>query len=141
MRALCIGRHRFLSEHFASVFRGLGLDTFSAVGLDEALIAARPIPPDVVICDHDLLATLSLERWEQDELLSRRPVIAVSLTRRPEEQHLLDVNGIAGCIYLPTLSRDDALRLLAGACRRVPPFSMGSTSRDWPRVASPATAL
>jgi len=135
-----VGRHRFLSAHIAAVFGNMGLETASAVGLDEALAAARSLPPDVVICEYDLLATLSLERWEQDELLSRRPVIAVSLTRRPEEHHLLDVNGIAGSLYLPTLTRESALKVLAGACRRLPPYSLGSTARDWPRVSSQATA-
>jgi hypothetical protein len=129
-----------LSEHLAVIFRGVGLEAMAVVGLDEAVTAARSMPPDVVICEYDLLATLSLERWEQDELLSRRPVIAVSLTRRPEEQHLLDVNGIAGFLYLPTLSRDDALRALAGACRPIPPYSFGSTARDWPRIPAPAPA-
>lgn len=118
----------------------MGLETTAAVGLDEALDAARLLPPDVVLCDFDLLATLSIDRWERDELLSRRPVIAVSLTRRPEEQHLLDVNGIAGCLYLPTLRRDDALRVLAGVCRPIPPYSFGCTPHEWPRVPSPAPA-
>ena len=136
-----MGRHRYLSEHLASVFRGFGLETDCAVGFDEALAAARPVPPDVVVCDYDLLATGSIERWEQDDYLARRPVLAVSLTRRPEEQHLLDVNAIAGFLYLPTLSRDDALKVLAGARREVPSFSLGSTALDWPRPASPAPAL
>jgi hypothetical protein len=135
-----VGRHRYLSEHLASVFRGMGLETTSVVGLEAAVAAARTSVPDVVICDFDLLATLSLERWEQDELLARRPVVAASLTRRPDEQHLLDVNGIAGCLYLPTLTRETALRLLSGVCRPVPPYSFGSTARDWPRVSSPSPA-
>ena len=110
------------------------------MGFDEALAAARPVPPDVVVCDYDLLATGSLERWEQDDHLGRLPVIAVSLTRRPEEQHLLDVNAIAGFLYLPTLSREDALKVLAGTRPRVPSFSLGSTARDWPRTPNPAPA-
>lgn len=118
----------------------MGLETAYAVGLDEALDAARAAPPDVVLCDHDLLATLSIDRWERDELLSRRPVIAVSLTRRPEEQHLLNVNGIAGCLYLPTLKRDDALKVLAGAARPVPTYSFGCTPHEWPRVSNQAPA-
>jgi hypothetical protein len=129
-----------LSEHFATVFGNMGLETASAVGLDEALAAAGTLAPDVVICEYELLATLPLERWEQDDLLSRRPVIAVSLTRRPEEHHPLDVNGIAGSLYLPTLTRDGALKALAGACRRVPPYSLGSTARDWPRAPRQAPA-
>jgi len=95
------------------VFREFGLETACAVGFDEALAAARPVPPDVVVCDYDLLATGSLARWERDDFLGRCPVLAVSLTRRPEEQHLLDVNGIAGFLYLPTLTADDVHKLLA----------------------------
>jgi hypothetical protein len=40
------------------------------------------------------------------------PVIAVSLTRRSDEMHLLDINNIAGFFYLPSLTDDDARRLL-----------------------------
>lgn len=122
------------------MFREFGLETACAVGFDEALLAARPVPPDVVVCEYDLLATGSLDRWERDDYLARCPVLAVSLTRRPEEQHLLDVNGIAGFLYLPTLRREDVYKALAGACRRVPSFSLGSTARDWPRPATPAPA-
>ena len=136
-----MGRHRFLSQHLASVFREMGLETADAVGLDEALHAARRVPPDVVLCDYDLLATLSIERWERDPLLCRRPVVAVSLTRRPEEQLLVNVNGIAGCLYLPTLKRDDALRVLAGAAPPVPTtYSFGCTPSEWPRVPNQAPA-
>lgn len=88
------------------------------MGLDEAVFLARDNTPQVVVCDYDLLATLSLEAWECDELLSRTPVIAVSLTRRPTEVHLLDVNGIAGFLYLPTLEPSVALRILTAAAAR-----------------------
>ena len=118
----------------------MGLETTAAVGLDEALEAARPWAPDVVLCDYDLLATVPLERWERDDLLSRRPVVAVSLTRRPEDQHLLNVNGIAGCLYLPTLTRETALKVLSGAARPIPSYSFGVTPQDWPRVPNPARA-
>jgi hypothetical protein len=79
---------------------------------------ARDYKPNVVVCDYDLLATLSLESWETDELLSRTPVIAVSLTRRPEEVHLLDVNGIGGFLYLPTLKPEAAHKILKAAATR-----------------------
>lgn len=118
LRVLCVGRHAFLSEHIARFFNNLGLDTRSAVGLDEAVLLARECKPQVVVCDYDLLATLSLEAWESDELLSRTPVIAVSLTRRPTEVHLLDVNGIAGFLYLPTLEPAVTYRILNAAAAR-----------------------
>jgi CheY-like chemotaxis protein len=113
-----VGRHEYLSDHFGLFFRALGLDTESVVGVEEAVAAAGRGRPDVVICDYDLLATVPLGEWERDAVLSRTPVVAVSLTRRPDEGHLLDVNGIAGFLYLPTLGREEALTALAGACGR-----------------------
>lgn len=113
MRVLCVGRHRYLAEHFCRFFEELGVETIPSVGLPEASERVRGERPDVVICDYDLLATMSLERWERDPALSDMPVIAVSLTRHPGEVHLLDVNGIAGYLYLPTLEPEHALRLLS----------------------------
>lgn len=118
LRVLCVARHKFLSEHVARFFSELGLEASCAVGLDEAVTLARKFAPQAVICDYDLLATLSLEAWESDELLGRTPVIAVSLTRRPTEVHLLDVNGIAGFLYLPTLEPTVAYRILNAAAAR-----------------------
>ena len=112
LTALCVGRHRFLSDHLAAWFSRIGLQTRSAVGLDDALIAVQADVPDVVICDYDLLATIPIDRWEHDASFARVPVIAVSLTRRPEEMHVLDVNGIGGFLYLPTLDPGAALRLI-----------------------------
>lgn len=113
--ALCVGRHPYLSDHFARFFGDLGLTTRAVTGLEAAVAAARDTSADIIICEYDLLATLSLECWEKDELLSRTAVIAVSLTRRPAETHLLDVNGIAGFLYLPILDRQKALRMLNSA--------------------------
>lgn len=103
----------------------MGLATTNAVGLDVALDMAAGTTPDVVICDYDILATLPLEKWEHDSLLSRTPVIAVSLTRHAEELHLLDVNGIAGFLYLPTLEQAPALRILEAAAAR-PKYTIGA---------------
>ena len=118
LRALCIARHCFLSEHIARYFAGMGIDTTQAVGLESALEMAGKALPDVVICDYDLLATISLEMWERDTMLSNVPVIAVSLTRRAQELQLLDINGIAGFLYLPTLETASALRILRAAAVR-----------------------
>ena len=112
MKALCVGRHRYLSAHYGQFFGKLGVDTECVVGISDAIDVARRQQPDIVFCDYDLLATVPLEPWEQDPFLSRVPVIAVSLTRRSDEMHLLDVNNIAGFFYLPSLSEDDAKRLL-----------------------------
>ena len=110
--ALCVGRHRYLSEHLGTYFRRLGLSTTSVVGMDEAVRAASRQLPDLVLCDYDLLATAHLDAWESDERLARVPLIAVSLTRRPDEVHLLDINAIAGFLYLPTLDAPTARRAL-----------------------------
>jgi hypothetical protein len=112
LKALCVGRHRYLSDHYGQFFGKLGVDTACVVGISDAIDAAHAQRPDIVFCDYDLLATVPLEPWEQDPFLSRVPVIAVSLTRRSDEMHLLDVNNIAGFFYLPSLSDDDAKRLL-----------------------------
>ena len=118
LRALCIARHSFLSEHIARYFAQMGVTTTNAVGLASAAKAAADASPDVIICDFDVLASVPLRDWEHDVLLSNTPVIAVSLTRHAEELQLLDVNGIAGFLYLPTLERAPALRILHAAAAR-----------------------
>ena len=60
LRALCVGRHRFLSDHFARFFAALDVETREAVGLEEALVVSRTFRPEVVICEYEVLATLSL---------------------------------------------------------------------------------
>ncbi len=129
---LCVGRHSYLSDHFARYFGDLGFSTRAVVGLECAVFAARESLPDVVLCDYELLATLSLECWEQDELLSRTAVIAVSLARRPNETDLLDINGIAGFLYLPTLDRLSARQTLLAAA---------AASRARYTLAPPTTSL
>ena len=108
----------------------MGVLTSEAVGIDAAVETVDTVAPDVVICDYDLLATIPLAAWEANDLLSRTPVIAVSLTRHAEELHLLDVNGIAGFLYLPTLEHAPAMRILEAAAAR-PRFTL-----DAPRHAN-----
>jgi DNA-binding NarL/FixJ family response regulator len=132
LRALCIARHCFLSEHFARYFAAMGVATTNAVGLDSASQSAGTDSPDVVICDYDLLASIPLDQWEHDGLLSKTPVIAVSLTRQAEELHMLDANGIAGFLYLPTLEQAAALRVLHAAATR-PRYTLSS------RASAPRT--
>ena len=107
-----------MSDHLARFFAGLGVETKDASGLDDALVISRQFEPHLVICEYEVLVTLSLEAWERDELLSKTPVIAVSLTRRPHEAHLLDVNGIGGFLYLPLLNSDAAMRILSASASR-----------------------
>ena len=139
MIVLCVARHRYLAQHLARFLGQTGADTRSAVGFSEARAIAAACSPDVVAADYDLLATLPLSGWEQDETLSRRPVIAVSLTRRPGEVNALDVNGIAGYLYLPEIGAEAALRVLqaaAGASSvRAPDGAL-----PWPARAQPQPA-
>ena len=118
MRLLCVGRHRFLADHIAALFRDAGADTQACVGLECAATLAAGNAPDAVLCEYDLLATNPLADWERDPTLASVPVIAVSLTRRPQEACAFDVNGIAGFLYLPTLDREVALRTLASSMER-----------------------
>lgn len=110
----------------------MGVVTTAAVGLQAAVDTAAAASPDVVICDYDLLATIPLDGWEENDLLSQTPVIAVSLTRHAQELHLLDVNGIAGFLYLPTLEHAPAMRILHAAAARTR-FTIGSAGQP-PRV-------
>ena len=112
MKALCVGRHRYLSDHFGQFFRRLGVDASCVVGITDAIDAARAERPDIVFCEYDLLATMPLEPWERDPFLAHVPVVAISLTRRSDEMHLLDINNIAGFFCLPALTDEDARRLL-----------------------------
>lgn len=105
----------------------MGVLTSDAVGLEEAVLTAIAMSPDVVICDYDLLATIPLENWEGNELLSQTPVIAVSLTRQAQELHLLDTDGIAGFLYLPTLEHAPAMKILKAAAAR-PKFTLNRPS-------------
>jgi hypothetical protein len=118
MRLLCVARHPFLSEHLCRYFEELGFDTVPCVGAREAMNLVITHDTDAVVCDYDLLATMSIEQWEQDEILGRTPIIAVSLTRHPGEAHLNEATTIAGFLYLPTLQPADAQRILHSLPRR-----------------------
>jgi len=115
LHVLCVARHQFLAEHYARFFRDVGVDATAAVGVGGAVDLSASVQPDVIVCEYDLLATVPLEDWEQDPIIGRTPVVAVSLTRRANEMHPLDVNGIAGFFYLPMLSAADAHRILHSA--------------------------
>lgn len=79
---------------------------------------AHRVRPDVVVCDYDLLATVSLEVWERDAALGETPLVAVSLTRHPAEVHPVGASGAMGFLYLPTLDGADAWKLLRAAAAR-----------------------
>ena len=112
LRALCIGRHRFLSDHLAGFFSRFGLQTRGIVGIPAAVAALSDDRPDVIICDYDLLAALPLDDLDHAIAFASIPVLAVSMTRREQEMNLLDISGIGGFLYLPTLDADSVRRVL-----------------------------
>lgn len=118
MRVLCVARHQFLSEHLARFFGRLGVDTIPHVGLRVSDDLSSPRGVDAIICEYDLLESLSADVWETHPWLSVYPVIAVSLTRHPGDAHLRDTTGVAGFFYLPTLEPDTARETLAAISRR-----------------------
>lgn len=136
MRVLCVGRHAFLSEHFCRVFRGDDVECETAVGATEALRKAAAFEPHVVVSDVDLITPALLECWTSEPVLADVPILAVSLTRRPEETASADVGGLAALIYLPSLDGRQAAALLAKLHR---PRGV-SAPPSW-RVNAPASPI
>jgi len=129
MRLLCVGRHAYLSEHLCRYFRGLGADCAAAVGASDAHAVAASFEPHVVVCDCDLITPSLLDEWSVVPGLSDVPLVAVSLTRRPEELPPVELLGVAGVLYLPALDASQVKSLLAGAHRRrgvMPPIGWRS---------------
>ena len=118
MRLLCVGRHAYLSEHLCRYFSELGADCAAAVGATEALNLATGYEPHAIVCDCDLITPALLDEWATAPSVADVPLVAVSLTRRPEELPPVELLGVAGVLYLPALERDQVLALLAGAHRR-----------------------
>jgi chemotaxis response regulator CheB len=113
MRVLCVGRHAFLSEHLCRYFRDAGAECAPAVGAGEVLRKAARFKPEVVVSDCDLITPSLLESWTREPALADVPVLAVSLTRRPEETSPAELCGLTAVIYLPALDRTQARALLA----------------------------
>lgn len=129
MRLLCVGRHAYLSEHLCRYFRELGADCAAAVGVADAAKVAESFEPHVVVCDCDLITPMLLDEWSSAPSLAELPLVAVSLTRRPEEMPPLELLGVAGVLYLPALGTAQIKALLAGAHRRrgvMPPIGWRS---------------
>jgi hypothetical protein len=129
MRLLCVARHAYLSEHLCRYFRDLGADCAAAVGVSDALSLSAGYEPHAIVCDCDLITPTLLDEWAQDARVADVPLVAVSLTRRPEELPPMELLGVAGVLYLPALERAQVVALLAGAHRRrgvVPPLGWRS---------------
>lgn len=127
--ALCVGRHQYLSDHYGVFFGRHGLTSTCVVGIPAAIEAAALCKPTIVVCDYDLLAVVPLDKWEEHVTLSRLPLIAVSMTRRSDEMHPLDVSGIAGFLYLPALKPEQIKRIIGS-------FTAGYGSRALDRSSS-----
>lgn len=112
MRMLCVGRHEILSEHLCRYFGELGVQCEPAVGAAQAASVAEVFEPHLVIAEFDLLTPQVQDAWSRASGLREVPVLAVSLTRRPEECLPADLSGLGGVIFLPALERTDALALL-----------------------------
>ncbi|MEO8621190.1 MAG: hypothetical protein ABI625_08995 [bacterium] len=65
-----------------------------------------------------LLSPAVLDSWSHDGALRDVPVLAVSLTHRGDEYPSVELSGLAGVIYLPSLDRDAAATLLQTAWRQ-----------------------
>lgn len=118
MRVLCVGRHAFLSQHLCRVFGEVGAVCDSAVGTTEAMTVAARFEPDVVVCEGDLLTTSVLDSWAREAALHRVPVIAVTLTRRPDDVLPVETTSEwAAVVYLPGLSSVQLASLLASVRR------------------------
>ena len=137
MQALCVGRHAFLADHISAFFRAIGLVAEPVVGLEAALSQARRHAPDLVVCDYDMLTTAWLGQWKRDPQVADIPLVAVSLTRRPDEVNLGAAQGIADFLYLPTIDRESALRVIRNAKPVAPPLGSGY-DRPIQAIATPA---
>jgi hypothetical protein len=115
MRVLCVGRHAFLSEHLCRVFGEVGAVCEPVVGLAEAPRAATRFEPEVIVCEGDLLTPAVLEWWAKETALADVPMLAVSLTRRPDDSLPAELfpSGPAAMVYLPSLGRPQIAALLA----------------------------
>ena len=119
MRVLCVGRHAFLSEHLCRVFGAVGALCEPAVGPAEVPKAASRFEPAVVVCEGDLLTPQVLESWAREPALNGVPVLAVSMTPRPDDLIPAELSATdpAAVVYLPSLDRAQVAALLASVCR------------------------
>jgi hypothetical protein len=118
MRVLGIARHPMLSQHIAALCTAAGAECQPVVGMVEGMRAARISPPDVVLCEVDLLFPDAMRAWDEDPVVASVPLLAVSLTRRQNESPILLGAPVAGYLYLPTLDERDLARALAASCGR-----------------------
>ncbi|HEY2066097.1 MAG TPA: hypothetical protein VGG84_09080 [Gemmatimonadaceae bacterium] len=108
-----MGRHAYLSEHLCRLFGEAGAECQPAVGGAEALRIAARFEPHVIVCDSDLVTPALLVPWALDPALADVPVLAVTLTHRPDDQAATASNELAAAVYLPALQRAQVSSLLS----------------------------
>lgn len=118
MRILCIGRHEILSRHVAALCDQSSAECCSVVGMEEGMRQAVSLQPEMVLCDVDLLAPDVMRIWEDEATLRRIPVLAVSLSRKPNEVPAFPGTPVAGFLYLPSLRAGDLERAIVAASGR-----------------------
>ena len=119
MRLVCVSRHQYLSEHLCRIFGELGVQCEPVVGVAAAGVTAERFEPHLAVVEDALLSPSVLDEWATHHAMRDVPVLAVSLTRRPEEGMFVSPGGIAGVVYLPALDREAALALMECAHRPV----------------------
>ena len=117
MRLVCVARHAILAEHLCRVFGELGAQCEHVVGIAAAGELASGFEPHLVVVEDALLSPTVLDGWAAVDSLRDVPVLAVSLTHRPEECVSVEMSGLAGVIFLPALNREDVIALMEGARR------------------------
>jgi hypothetical protein len=117
MRVLCVGRHAFLSEHLCRVCGNAGAECEPAVGAAEALRKAVEFEPHVVVSDSTLVTRALLDSWTAEPALADVPVLAVSLTRRPDDAPTPEPSDQIPVLYLPALEREQLMALLTSLHR------------------------
>jgi hypothetical protein len=99
-----------LRDHVVRLWTGFGIATDGCVGLDAD---AQPRSQyDAVLCDYDLLASMTPEQCADSPTLRDSPIIATSLNHRADELPVLGLPGVVGFLYLPSLTREAALAAL-----------------------------
>jgi hypothetical protein len=97
---------------------------------------AAEFEPHLVVSDYDLITASLLDAWAADAALVDVPVLAVSLTRRPDDASPVESTGLAAVIYLPSLDAHRAASLLAALHR---PRGV-SAPANW-RIDAPAPSI
>jgi DNA-binding NarL/FixJ family response regulator len=133
MRVLCIARHPILSEHLCRFFERFDVAAVPCTGVRSARGMMSAYDPDLTICDYDLLTTAELERWRADAATNGVPIVAVSMTKRPNEVRLDGATGVVGFLYLPTVSPAAAQQLLT-TLRRRRDGVITPNELSWPRT-------